>query len=394
MNWFKNTPIYCDASATIPLDARVKKYMDKAEQSFGNPSAIYARGVESKKLLTDARARVATHLKCKPSEIYFTSGGTESNNLALLGIVEKLVKEGRLYNSLHIITSVIEHSSILEVCSALELKGVRVDRVGVNAEGLVLPSDVQSLITPNTVLVSVMYANNEIGTIQPLGRIGKIVKEEIARRDSVGENTPVYFHTDASQAPVFLSLDMEKLGVHMMTLDGHKIYGPRGVGALAIKRQVRISPILFGGGQESSLRPTTENVSGIVGLSHAIHFAQLEKEEVSEKMRALQNEMVNFVQKELPQAIINGSLENRLPHTLNISLPNIDPEFTVLKLDQEGIECSTKSSCLKGEEESYVVKALGGESFRARNTLRFSFLKTMTRGEIKKVNSILKKILV
>jgi cysteine desulfurase len=273
----------------------------------------------------------------------------------------------------HAVSTSIEHSSVLEVLRLFEKRGVRVTYVAPGPDGVVRADDVLKAITPATALVSVMYANNEIGTIQPVSKIGAGVRK--IRAEKVGKADAAFpvFHTDASQAPAYLSCELEGLRADAMTLDAHKMYGPRGVGSLIVRRHVAWEPLMAGGGQERGMRPTTESVSLVAGFARALELAAAERESRAAKARKVRDALLELVSG-MPGVIVNGSLEHRLPNNANISILTLsDAELAVLALDHGGIACSTKSSCLKGEEESYVVCALGGDPARARTTLRFTF---------------------
>jgi cysteine desulfurase len=368
-----------DAASTTPTDMRVISVMRRIEKkNWANSASIYKEGVEAKKILDASRVSVAKVLGVQSREVVFTGSGTEANNIAIGGYLKKLALSKVSFSDIHIITSVIEHSSILEMIRHFESMGVHVTYAPVSKEGIVDINFIEKNIKPNTVLISVMLANNEIGTIQPIRDIGIAVKKERARRENSKEKLPIVLHTDASQAPVYVNVTLESYRADMMTLDGHKMYGPKGVGALVLKSWVELSPIAYGGGQERNLRSGTEDVSKIAGFACALEFATKNREAVSKKVSEVQKYLFKEIAKYLPQAIVNGSEKYRLPNNINISIKDIDPEFTVLKLDKEGVSISTKSSCLQGEDESYVVKALGGEDWRAKNTLRFSFLKDVS----------------
>ncbi len=401
--------LYLDYAATTPLDPRVKRAMEPYfAKHFGNPSSIHAEGVVAKKALDAARATVARALEAHPDEIIFTSGGTESNNLAIFGAVEsvcrsltptrpvgvKLLQKPRL----HIITTNIEHSSVLEPLRALEKRGVEVSYVPVETNGIVKTEKILAAIRPNTVLVSVMYANNEIGTIQPIAKIGKAIRElrgEAHKKNLVRVGAPFpLFHTDACQTPLYLNCLVNALGVDLLTLDGHKIYGPKGVGALYVRRGTTLAPQLLGGGQERGLRSTTENISSIVGFAEALRLATTERKTESLRLKELRDKFYADVLENIrtTRIILNGDRENRLPNNLNISLPKVDTEMLVLKLDAAGIACSTKSSCLKDEKRSYVIAALGGDEKRAESSLRFTLGHTTTAHDLARVAKILSRI--
>lgn len=388
---FKTKRIYADWAATTPLHRDVAKAMKKTRKMWANPSAIYKEGVEARRFLEECRARSARLVGAKPEEVYFTSGGTESNATIVQGVLRTRLEKG--IKDVNVVTTAFEHSSILETLKIFEKHGVKVTYVNPDKNGIVSAEDILKAITPATALVTVMFANNEIGTIQPVSRIGagirKIRSEKAGRTDA---QFPV-FHVDASQAPLWLSCDIEGLRADAMTLDGHKMQGPRGVGALVVRRHVKWEPLMVGGGQERGMRPTTENLVAIAGFAEALRIAQEGREPRSLLAAAVRDSFLDLIEKEVPSAMINGSLDKRLPNNINISIPNIsDAEFAVLFLDKMGVACSTKSSCLKGEEESYAVKALGGEPWRAKKTLRFSLAPDASVRDVLKIAELLKQL--
>ncbi len=407
---------YLDYASTAPLDPRVKKVMESFfRKTFGNPSSIHAEGVAAKKALDSARTLVARSIEAHAEEIIFTSGGTEANNLAIFGVLQspflKGVPESARGRDVttpatedggtpfvkgdkpHIVTTNIEHSSVLEPLRELERQGrAEVTYVPVEANGIVKAEEIIAAVKPNTVLVSVMYANNEIGTIQPVRKIGQMIqslrlqklKAKSYKLKAVENRLPV-FHSDACQAPLYLNCLVNALGVDLMTLDGHKMYGPKGIGTLYVRRHTPLVPMLLGGGQEKGFRSTTENVPAIRGFAEALRIATAEREKESSRIKKLCDLLYsNILQNIGIEMVVNGSMEEgeRLPNNLNISLPGIDTEFLTLKLDAEGIAVSTKSSCLKDEKESYVIGALGGGKERTRSSLRFTLGRYTTKSEV------------
>ncbi len=377
--------IYLDHASTTQLDARVRKAMEPYfAKNFGNPSSIHEEGVAAKKAVDSARTKVARALEARAEEIIFTSGGTESNNLAIFGVLN-----GK--KNAHVVTTNVEHSSVLEPLRELERRGfAEVSYIPVEPNGIVRAEKVIAAIRPNTVLVSVQYANNEIGTIQPIVKIGKMIKALDAQ-----SSRPI-FHVDACQAPLYLNCLVNALDVDLLTLDGHKMYGPKGVGCLYVRRGTNLAPILFGGEQENGLRSTTENVPAIVGFAEALYFARSARAKESVRLSALRDYLYTSVLQNTSirnrEIIVNGSMEmgERLPNNLNISLPGIDTEMLTLQLDAKGIAVSTKSSCLKDEKISYVVAALDKNKSRASSTLRF----TLGRGTTKKDIEYTIKVLI
>lgn len=369
--------IYLDNASTTPVSKEVKKAMDKyMTDEFGNPNSIHRMGVVARNAVLGARKTVALTFNSHPDEVIFNSGGTEGNNAAIFGVFNHLRKNGVKYSDMRAITTNIEHSSVLQCFKELERRGVVVDYAPVGENGVVDPVTIKKLLKPETVLVSVMYANNEIGTIQPIKEIAKVIRNFRKNLKPTTYNlqptTFPLFHTDACQAPLFLNLNVQELGVDLMTIDGQKIYGPKGVGALFVKRGTTIEPIIYGGGQERGLRSGTENVPLIVGLAKAIEIANKNRNKNSERLSKIRDYCIKKIEEKIPQAVLNGDRTQRLPNNINISIAGIDPEFVVLQLDEKGIVCSTKSACLKDESASYVVEALGRDEKYTRTSLRFS----------------------
>ncbi|KKW10483.1 MAG: Cysteine desulfurase NifS [Parcubacteria group bacterium GW2011_GWA2_49_9] len=411
--------IYLDYASTTPLDPRVLKAMEPFfAKTFGNPSSIHAEGAAAKKALDTARTTVARCLEAHAEEIVFTSGGTESNNLVIFGVLQSPLLKGALPSSAggllqppprrlgtpfikgdkpHIVTTNIEHSSILEPLRELERQGkAEVTYVPVEANGIVKPEKILSAIKPNTVLVSVMYANNEIGTVQPIRKIGQMLKAHHLKI-SKSQNFKILFHVDGCQAPLYLRCFVNALGVDLLTLDGHKIYGPKGVGALYVRRHTPLTPLLLGGGQERGLRSMTENIPAIVGFAEALRIATAEREKESARVAKLRDHLCADILENtsIENVVVNGSMEEgeRLPSNLNISLLGVDTEFLTLQLDAAGIAVSTKSSCLKDEKESYVVAALGGSAKRATSSLRFTLGRSIKESHIEYCADTLGKLL-
>ncbi|MEK9132043.1 MAG: cysteine desulfurase family protein [Patescibacteria group bacterium] len=393
--------IYLDYAATTPVDARVAKAMKRYEsQDFGNPSSIHEEGVVAKKAMESARKKVAALFSAHGDEIVFTSGGTESNNLAILGFLQALLASGRPLHKCHAITSVIEHSSVLECFRELEKKGVVVDYAPVTDKGIVDLKAFKKLLRPTTALVSIQYANNEIGTIQPIRDIAKLIRHYKKNTDDrtqtsdkkIQGSRKIIFHTDASQAVQYLTMNTQMLGVDMATIDGHKMYGPKGVGALYVRRGVLLQPILFGGRQEGGLRSTTENVSAIVGLAEACEISATVRDAETKRLSVLRDYFFEQITHAVPNASINGDRDARLPNNINISILNLDAEYAVLQFDVAGIACSTKSSCLTHDSLSYVIFALDSNRERAETSLRFTLGRSTTKKEIDATVLMLKKI--
>jgi len=380
--------IYLDNAATTPLDKKVKKAMDKAScEIFGNPSSVHKEGIAARTAIEDARAKVADFFDAHSDEIFFTSGGVESNNLAILGVFKALEKNNIKFNDCHAITSAIEHSSVLDTFRSLESMGLAVTYVGVNEKGIIDPKDIKESLKPETRLVSIMYANNEVGSVQPIQEIAKVV------RDYKKEKSGVYpfFHTDAAQALNYLDVNVLKLGVDMLSGSASKIYGPKGAGMLFVKRNTDISPIVYGGGQEGALRPGTENTSSIVGCGEAVSVTAKIKEKETARMKNLNQYFISEINKNFPEAVINSN-EEGLPNIVNVSFPNTESEELVLRLDAKGIACAGKSACKTEDEEvSYVVNALG-EGHYPESAARFSMGRDTRKGDINYVVRTLKAI--
>ena len=386
MKKIRRKRIFLDYASITPIRKEVIQVMNDISQNFANPSSIYLEGILAKEKLEEARKIVSNILSISKDGIVFTSSGTESNNLAILGIFQNFqTKKFRP----HIITTSIEHSSILEVCKEIERRGGEVTIIQSGKDGLISPKDIISALKENTVLVSVMYANNEIGTIQSIDKIGKLIKEYRIKNN---KKFP-YFHTDACQSSLYLSLNMEKLTVDLMTLDGIKMYGPRGVGILAFRPNVKMQPIIFGGGQENNLRSGTENLSAIVGIAHALKIGQSLREKESIRLTSIRNYAMGKILKAFPQSSLNGSM-NRLPNNINICFPNYDAEFLVISLDVLGISVSYSSSCqiFKEDSSSYVISAIGKKDCSS-SSLRITLGKESTKKDIDYLLLALKKVL-
>ncbi len=361
--WGRNRRIYLDYASATPVAQEALRSMRDSEALVGNPGAIHAEAVESKRALEEARAGVAHELGCKTREVIFTSGLTEANNLGILGVTRFLERAGRI-NGTHWVVSAIEHDAVLESFSEIERMGGEVTHIEPNEGGVIAKEAVARAIRSNTALVSVGWANNEIGVVQPLREIARVMKEK---------NPNTLLHSDAGQAPLYLSPQVHTLGVDLFSLGSNKLYGPHGIGALYISNRVEAGSLIVGGKQERGLRAGTENVALAAGFAAA--FKKVASDRDAEKMRLkkMRDELMRQVLAKIPDAQINGDIERILPHMLNISIPNIKSEYVTLSLDQAGIAVSTKSACREGENDfSHVVRLLGGEVWRAKNTLRFS----------------------
>ncbi len=368
--------IYMDHSATTPVDPDVREAMlPYFSEKFGNPSSLYSIGREARRAIEEARQKVADLIGAKKEEIIFTGSGTESDNLAIKGIAYRNRKKGD-----HIITSSIEHHAVLNTCKYLEKQGFKVTYLPVNAQGLVNPTDVESAITPKTILISVMHANNEIGTIQPIEEIGKIAKEK-----------DIQFHTDAVQTTGKIQFNVDTLGVNLLSMSAHKIYGPKGVGALYIRKGTFVEPQLHGGGHERNLRSSTENVPGIVGLGKAAGLAK-ERLPQEEALAKLRDSLIRGVL-EIKESYLNGHPTKRLPNNANFRFSYIEGESMILNLDMKGVAASTGSACSSTSlEPSHVLLAIGLKPEESHGSLRLTLGHENTQEDVDYVVSVLPEI--
>lgn len=375
--------VYLDHAATTPLDARVFAVMKPwLTKEFGNPSSFHSPGKKAKDAIELARHEAVKILCCQAEEIIFTSGGTESDNLAILGFARANALAGK-----HIVVSAIEHHAVLEAANQLKKEGFEITIVKPNNEGVVELETVKAAVRPDTILISIMLANNEIGTIQPVSEIGNWLQK------TRGSKPIPVLHTDACQAAGALNLSVEKLHVDLMTINGSKIYGPKGVGVLYIKKGLKLKPLMFGGTQEKGVRPGTENVAGVVGLAAALTLAQKEKNKESERLTKLRNKLVDGILKTIPKTIINGSLKNRLPNNANISFLDIEGEALILYLDAKGIFASTGSACTSASlDPSHVLLAIGRTPEEAHGAIRFTLGHSTAAGDIDYVLKVLSPI--
>jgi cysteine desulfurase len=350
--------VYFDNNATTPLAPEVFEVMRPYMlEDFGNASSIHWFGQRAKAGVEKAREQVARLLNARNTEIVFTSGGTESDNTAILGIVEAARGERK-----HVVTTTIEHPAVLSTAKLLEKRGVSVTYVRVGSTGVIDPDDVANALRPETVLISVMHANNELGTIQPLEEIGRLARE----RD-------IYFHTDAVQSTGKIPVDVEKLAVDLLALSAHKLNGPKGVGALYVRKGTILRPLLYGGHHERDRRPGTENVAGIVGLGAAAEIARAHMSEEITRVAALRDRLEAGILASVPFVVGNGDRSHRVPGTTNLTFDYIEGEGFVIAMDLRGIACSTGSACSSGSlEPSHVLSAIGLKPEQARASIRFS----------------------
>jgi cysteine desulfurase len=360
--------VYLDYNATTPVAPEVLATMlPYFSEEYGNASSIHTFGQRARGAVEEARESVAALLGARPAEIMFSSGGTESNNHAIFGVVGGA--EGR---SKHVITSAVEHSAVLDPCKALEERGVAVTVLPVDRDGIVNPEDVRRAIRPETVLITIMLANNELGTIEPIEEIAKIASKN-----------GVTLHTDAVQAAGKIPIEVAKLGVHLLSISAHKLYGPKGVGALYVRKGTRLEPLLYGGHSERDRRPGTEDVTSIAGLGKAAELAVARMKDEGRRIAELRDRLENGLLERIPHASVNGSRAHRTPNTTNLTFPFIEGEAMVIALDLKGIACSTGAACSSGAvEPSHVLTAIGLAPEDARATLRLSLGHHTTDEEI------------
>lgn len=380
--------MYIDNAALTPIDPRVVKEMEKySSADYANPSSLHKEGVAAKKALEDARKRIARMLHVRPQEVVFTASGTESDNLALRGVVSAFARtQGE---KAHIITSTIEHAAVLETVRALEREGfAEVSYLTVNEFGLIDPKQLKELLRKNTAIVSVVYANSEVGTIQPVGDMVKMLREYKKTR---GVTYP-YIHTDACQAMNYCESNLERLGVDLLTFNGSKMYGPRGIGVLYVRDGVNIDPIFCGGGQERGLRSGTENLPAITGLAKALEITEGMKKTEAARLVEVRDYCMRTIEKKLPEVRINGDRVSRLPNNVHVTVPDMEDDVLVIELDVKGVACSSKSACKSATgAESHVILAMVGETKGSH--LRFSFGRHTTKKDIDYVVSTLQTVL-
>jgi len=381
--------IYLDNAAATSTDPEILQVMlPYFGGVFGNPSALHLDGRVAKNALFESRKKVANILNAEVGEIIFCGSGTESDNLAIFGMGRFYKNRGR-----HLVSTNIEHHAVLNSLQHLQKKeNFTVTMVPVKKNGIISKEEILKNIKPETILISVMYANNEIGTLQPIKEITDIIRKW-KKENERGVNDPPFFHTDACQAAGYLDLDVKKLGVDLMTLNGSKIYGPKGVGVLYIRRGIHLEPIIFGGGQEMNLRSGTENLAAVTGFAKALELVQKNKNKENARIKKLQKYFFQQILKNIPRVVVNGDLTNRLPNNVNVSILGIEGEAALLCLDEKGISTSTGSACDSARlEPSHVILALGQSYEYAHGSLRFSMSKYTTKKDIDYTTRILKDV--
>lgn len=370
--------IYLDHAATTPVRPEVRReMMIYMSDLFGNASSLYTLGQMSKKAIDPAREKVAALIGASPEEVYFTSGGSESDNWAIKGTFFAKREKGG-----HLIASAIEHHAVLDTCEQLEKLGGELTVLPVDSDGVVDPDDVKKAIRPDTILISVMHANNEIGTIQPIAEIGRIAKE-----------AGVAFHVDAVQTVGHYPVDVDAMNCDLLSLSAHKLYGPKGVGAMYIRKGTRVLSLIHGGGQERKRRAGTENVAGIVGLGRAAELAGAELDKTQERESALRDALQERLEAAIPDFHLNGHPTQRLPNNLNISFAGVEGESILLRLDREGICASTGSACTTGSlEPSHVLMAIGLKHEQTHGSVRFTFGRSNLPAHVDFVAKVMEKI--
>lgn len=374
-----NTPIYLDHAAATPMDPAVLDAMlPYFSERFYNPSATYLPAVAVRKDLAAARSRVAGVLGARPNEIIFTAGGTEANNLAIRGVLEQ-------HAGTNVVISSIEHESVLAAAHQYACK-----EAPVSSQGVVDIDALTGLVDDRTVLVSVMYANNEVGSVQPIHQIALRLQEARRKRQKNGNGLPLYFHTDAAQAAAYLDLHVSRLGVDFMTINAGKIYGPKQCGVLFAASHVRLTPQILGGGQERGQRSGTENVAGAIGLTTALDLVQNRRHEETKRLQELQQLFFALLEKQIPGVVINGSRKVRLPNNVHVTIPGHDNERLLLQFEEAGILCAAGSACsASNEEPSHVLRAMGVSTADAQSSLRFSMGRSTTEAAIRHAIAVL-----
>ena len=376
--------IYLDNAAATPLDTKVFTAMRPYfYEKFHNPSALYLAAKDVAKDIAAARNQIASHFGSRSAEVVFTAGGTEANNLAIHGVMQQ-------YPDANIVVSSIEHEAVLKPAHHYNYK-----EVPVLPDGQINLAELEKLIDDKTVLVSVMYANNEVGTIQPIRQINQLLTRLRKRRKNNGNDLPLYFHTDACQATLYLDLHAARLGVDMMTINGSKMYGPKQVGALYIRAGIQLAPQVLGGGQEYGMRSGTENVPGVIGLAAALDLAQANRTQEVARLQKLQKTLIDELEKAVPNVQVNGSRKARLPNNVHITIPGSDNERLIMALDEAGIQAAAGSACsASSEEPSHVLKAMGLSDQEAQSSLRFTMGRSTTEQDIHTTVDTLAQLIV
>lgn len=377
-------PIYLDYAAATPLDPKVMAAMQPYfTDNFYNPSALYLSAKAVAKDISEARGRIAKHFGARPAEVIFTAGGTEANNLAIHGVMNQ-------HPGANIVVSAVEHEAVLKPAHQYDCK-----EAPVKPDGQVDVAQLEKLIDDKTVLVSVMYANNEVGTIQPIRQIANTLEELRKRRKNSGNELPLYFHTDACQAAQYLDLHANRLGVDMMTINGGKMYGPKQSGVLYVRAGVKLAPQVLGGGQEFGVRSGTENVPAVIGLATALDEAQKRKDSEVERLQKLQRSFIGLIEENVPGVQVNGSRKHRLPNNVHVTIPGVDNERLIMQLDEAGIQAAAGSACSASDEEpSHVLRAMGMTDKEAQASLRFTLGRSSTEVDLRTTVDTLTRLIV
>jgi cysteine desulfurase len=401
--------VYADAAAATPLSKNAQAELLRLLDVYGNAGGLHSEAVVAQQVLEESRTKIAEAIGAHADEIIFTASGTEANNLGIAGVLRPLLQQ---HGELHAVTSAIEHTSILEPLFALEKEGLKLTILQIDSEGLVSSKELAAAITEKTVLVSIQMVNSEVGTIEPIQELAKEIRmERKVRKDSQSEgktwpsgperanggnfsDLPLILHTDASQAPLWLNLKVEKLGVDLLTLDAQKIMGPKGVGALFAKRGTNLEPQILGGGQEGGMRSGTPNTPLVGAFAVALEDAQKNAEANAQKITIVRDYCFAEIKKLIPEAILNGpAMQNRIANNINISIPNLDAQMAVIALNVKGVAASTRSACdVGGDEPSHVIQALGIPKELAGTAIRFTFLPTATKADAKHIAESLYKV--
>lgn len=376
--------IYLDYAATTPVDSRVLEAMTPYfSENFGNPSSLHSAGQSARQAVDGARKAIAGFVGASPRELVFTSGGTESDNLALFGVAHAYKDQGK-----HIVVSAIEHEAVLEPVHALEKAGFTVSIIGVDSDGMVKLDELKEALTPETTVVSLMLANNEVGTIQPVSDAAQHLldhKKALGR----GSSQPPFLHTDACQAAGVFDLNVQELGVDLLTLNGSKIYGPKGVGLLYVREGIKVEPQMYGGGHEHKRRSGTLNVPGIIGLAKALELVQGEKDNENKRLTHMRDKFIEQVLEALPDVRLTGHATKRLPNNVSFVIKGVESEILLMRLDMEGIYASAGSACTAGNAEpSHVLLAMGLSKQEARTAVRFSLGHSTTDMAMERVGNV------
>jgi cysteine desulfurase len=372
--------IYLDYAAATPMDDKIIKAMSWYWQNnFYNPSATYLAGRSVRQGINEARESIAKWLGARSSEIYFTAGATEANNLAISGIL-------RNFEDGEVLVSSVEHDSVIAPASQYKC-----NKIAVSGNGILNLEDLKNSIKAKTILVSIMFVNNELGTVQPLREVSNLISEVRKERIKKGNNKPLYLHTDAAQAGNFFDLHVSRLGVDLMSINGGKIYGPKQTGVLYVRSGIKLKPLIVGGGQERNIRSGTENTAGIIGFAKALEISQKNKDKDTKRVKGLRDLFINELKNNIPQAQINGITKHQAPHILHITFPGKDNERFMMELDEKGVQCAVGSACSASNvKPSHVLSAIGMSNDKARASLRFSFGRQTSKKDIYYTVKVLK----